>query len=123
MIAGVVNPALEATISLLVQDAAGGSRQIEGVIDTGFSGALTLPSAPIAALGLPWLGRQQGLLADGSVQVFDVYTATVIWDGQLRTVEVECIETTPLVGMALLQGHELRIQVVSGGAVTIVAFP
>ena len=108
---------------LLVQDTAGGTRQIEVVIDTGFNGSLTLPFVLIAALGLPWLCRQQGLLADGSVQVFDVYTATVIWDGRPRTVEVECIEATPLVGMALLQGHELRIQVVSGGAVIIVGFP
>jgi predicted aspartyl protease len=67
MITGVVNPALEAIIPLLVQDATGGTRQIEVVIDTGFNGSLTLPTALVASLGLPWLCRQQGLLADGSV--------------------------------------------------------
>jgi predicted aspartyl protease len=45
MITGVVNPALEATIPLLMQDATGRTRQIDVVIDTGFNGSLMLPTA------------------------------------------------------------------------------
>jgi hypothetical protein len=51
---------------------------------------------------LTWLGREQGTLADGSVDLFDVYRATVIWDGQPRLVEVEAADVDALVGMALL---------------------
>ncbi len=123
MITGAVNTALEAIIPLLLQDVNGLTHQIEAVIDTGFSGFLTLPPARIAALGLPWLCRQQGVLADGSVQVFDVYSATVIWDGRPRTVEVESIDATPLIGMALLHRHDLTMRVESGGVVTITAVP
>lgn len=124
MITGVVNAALEARIPIEVQAPAGGDmRQTEAVVDTGFGGYLTLPSALIASLGLPWLCRQNGVLADGSIQVFDVYTATVIWDGGPRTVEVEAIDVDPLVGMSLLHGFELRVRVVPGGAVHITAAP
>ena len=67
--------------------------------------------------------RQPGRLADGRVESFDVDVATVIWDGQPRTVEVEAADTEPLVGMSLLEHHALRIDVLNGGMVTITALP
>src|SRR5207247_318859 len=82
MMNGSVNADLEALLRLHVQDAGGQDHEVETVIDTGFNGFLTLPPALLASLGLPWLYRQQGQLADGSIHVFDVYAATVIWDGQ-----------------------------------------
>jgi len=57
MINGNVNTDLEATILLVVQDVNGQPHDIDAVIDTGFSGFLTLPPALIFALGLPWLCR------------------------------------------------------------------
>jgi clan AA aspartic protease len=123
MITGGVNTDLEATIRLVVQGTNGQSHEIEAVIDTGFNGFLTLSCAQIALFGLPWLCREQGLLADGSTQIFDVYAATVMWDGQLRRVETEAVDVQPLVGMNLLEGCELRIQVVNNGKVTIEALP
>lgn len=72
---------------------------------------------------LPWLCRQEGELADGSVQAFDVYVATVDWNGQARSVEVEAAGAQPLLGMALIRGAELRIEVVPGGTAPIAALP
>jgi len=123
MMTGVVNAALEASLRLSVEDARGQSHEVEAILDTGFNGFLTLPSALIAALGLPWLSRQQGQLADGTFQVLDVFAAAILWDGQPRTVEVEALDAQPLIGMALMRGHELRIQVKPGGVVTIAAAP
>src|SRR5204862_5414705 len=112
----------EATMRLGVRGENGQEHEIEGVIDTGFTGFLTLPSTLIASLGLAWHGREQAFLGDGSTQVFDVYAAaTVIWDGQARTVETDAVDNDPLVGMGLIYGHELRIRAVDGGAVTIEA--
>ncbi|GAP95752.1 hypothetical protein NIES2104_22760 [Leptolyngbya sp. NIES-2104] len=51
--------------------------------------------------------------------MFNVYEGFVIWDGQIRTIEINESETDPLVGMALLEGYELNIQGVAGGEVTI----
>jgi predicted aspartyl protease len=84
---------------------------------------LTLPAAIIASLGITWLGREQGTLAGGSTEFFDVYRAAVLWQGQPRPVEVEATEMAPLLGMALLKGHEVTIQVVDGGGVTISGLP
>ena len=123
MMTGTVNADLEPLLRLTVLDGGGQPHGLEAVVDTGFNGFLTLPRAVIAALGLPWLCRQQGQLADGSVLVFDVYVATVDWDGQLRSVEVEAAGAQPLLGMALLQGSELRIEARPGGSVTIAGLP
>jgi clan AA aspartic protease len=123
MISGFMNTSLEAIIRLVVYGMDGQERELQAVIDTGFTGFLTLPSTLIAALGLTWRGREQGVLGDGNIQVFDVYAATVIWDGQLRIVEVDAADTNPLVGMGLIYGHELRIRAVEGGTVTIEALP
>jgi clan AA aspartic protease len=123
MIIGMVNAHREATIPLSVQDASGQVHEIEAVIDTGFTGFLTLPPSLIAALGLSWRGYASAVLGDGSLQQFDVYAATVIWDGHARTVEIDAADTDPLVGMGLLYGYEVRIQAIDGGAVTIEALP
>ncbi|MDQ3813607.1 MAG: clan AA aspartic protease [Armatimonadota bacterium] len=123
MITGAVNADLEATIPLIVRDANAQEQEIEVLIDTGFSGFLTLPPSLIASLGLTWRGQEPGILADGSMQLFDVYAATVIWDGQPRTVETDAAETEPLIGMGLIEGHDLRIQAIAGGTVTIEALP
>ena len=123
MITGVVNANREAMIRLVVTGPTGQQQDTEAIIDTGFTGFLTLPPARVTALGLPWLSRQPGILADGSVDIFDVYVATVMWDGQPRTVEVEAANTEPLVGMSLLDRHSLRIDVLRGGVVTVIALP
>ena len=77
MIIGMVNANREATIRLEVIGPPGHPQDIEAVIDTGFTGFLTLPPALVTALGLSWLCRQPGILADGRVEYFDVYIATV----------------------------------------------
>ncbi len=73
MIVGVVNHDLEATVRLMVRGAEGQDHEVETIIDTGFSGFLTLPSALIAALQLMWIGQENAILADGSIQSFEVY--------------------------------------------------
>ena len=123
MMTGTVNADLEALLRLTVRDAGGQPNVVEAVLDTGFNGFLTLPPALTSALGLSWLCRQQGQLADESILAFDVYVAVVDWDGQPRTVEVEAADAQPLLGMALLLGSEVRIQVAIGGSVTIAALP
>jgi clan AA aspartic protease len=123
MMTGIVNVDLEAVLRFSVGDAAGHSHDVEAVIDTGFNGFPTLPPALVAALALPWLCRQQGQLADGSFQAFDVYVAKVDWDGQPRNVEVEAAYAQPLIGMALMRGSELRVHVMPGGTMTIAGQP
>lgn len=123
MISGHVNANREAIIRLLVRDAAGQAQAIEAIIDTGFTGFLSLPSGLIAMLGLAWRGHSQAVLADGGLHLFDVYAATVIWDGQVRTVETDAADIEPVVGMGSIYEYDLRIQAVNGGAVTLELLP
>ena len=58
-----------------------------------------------------------------AARVFDIYEVTVLWDGSLRRIAVDEASTAPLVGMALLHGYELSVQVRNGGSVTIKALP
>lgn len=73
----------------------------------------------IAALGLSWLRRGRAILADGSESIFDIYEATVIWDGQLLTIPVDEADSEPLIGMSLMDGYELTVQAMDGGIVTL----
>jgi clan AA aspartic protease len=120
---GTVNTNLDPLIRLTVRDDGGRPHDIEALVDTGFNGFLTLPPPLVAVLGLTWLCRQDGVLADGSVLPFEVYVAKVEWDGQLREVEIDAADAQPLVGMAMMEGSELRIHVVAGGTVTITSTP
>jgi clan AA aspartic protease len=119
MIRGVVNRHREALIPLIVRNRTGQEVQIEAIVDTGFNGSLTLPVATIASLSLPWRNHGQATLANGSVEIFDIYAAIVVWDGLPRHVLVEEAATDPLVGMALLDGYDLLVEVVDGGSVAI----
>lgn len=123
MIIGVVNTHTEATIRLPVRAADGRELEMEGVLDTGFNGSLTLSPAVIRSLGLRWRTRGLVMLANGSEDHCDIYAATVIWDGRPRNILVEAADTDPLIGMALLYGHTLHMQVVEGGSVVIEPLP
>jgi clan AA aspartic protease len=113
----------EARVRLKVEGARGRLREVEAVIDTGYTSSLTLPPTLIAALGLRWRSVDRGLLADGSECLFDVYEARVLWDGKVRPVLVDEANSDPLVGMRLLRGHELKMQVQDRGTVTIKRLP
>ncbi len=121
MMQGLVNLSCEATISLVISNANRQTRLIAAVIDTGYTGFLSLPREIIAALNLPWTGIDRGTLGDGSEVTFEVYAVTVIWDGQYRSIPVNEAETDPLVGMSLLYGYDLQIRAVEGGNVTVKA--
>jgi clan AA aspartic protease len=118
MIEGQVNAELEAVIRLQIRNASH-SLEVRGVIDTGFSGDLTAPQSLIDQLELPWIKWRNVELADGQIVLCAVYEAELDWDGASRVIEIDSAETTPLVGMSLLQDRRLTIQVTRGGFVRI----
>jgi clan AA aspartic protease len=120
---GTVNSKLSAIIELKLQDRNGQEKIIEATIDTGFNGYLTLPSHIIENLACVGLGRNRAILADGTEVVFDIYEVTLQWENQLKQVEVNVVDCTPLLGMALLENYQLQISVVVGGNVLILPLP
>lgn len=99
------------------------SVEVEAVVDTGFSGHLTLHPATVEDLGLPIIGSAESVLADGSVVMEDVCLARVLWNGGERAVRVLVADATPLLGMALLRGSELRVECVPSGKVVVEELP
>jgi clan AA aspartic protease len=119
MVTGTVNAFREAVLRLAVCGPSGDERAVEAVVDTGYDGSLTLPPRLVAELRLPFRNRASALLGDGSRTVYDVHDGIVLWNGRLRRIAVDVVDIDPLLGMALLYGQELTIQVVEGGAVSV----
>ena len=118
MITGAVNRNVEPTIRLTVRGP-DDEQQLEAIVDTGFTGFLTLPPSFIATLELPRLCLGRAELANGMIDLFDIHEATVLWDGQPRSVEAESADTDVLVGMALIAGLHLHVHAVEDGTVLI----
>jgi clan AA aspartic protease len=122
MMQGYVNTSYEAVISLVIKHDSK-LKSINAVIDTGFTGFLSLPQSLIDELELPWSYSDFATLGDGSETLFDIHDASVIWDGQFREIEINSADTEPLLGMSMLRGYRLEVDTIQGGLVTIKALP
>jgi clan AA aspartic protease len=118
MIIGNVTTDLEVVIELVV---IGLNRHenIEAIVDTGFSGYLALPGDLINRLKLQRIDNQAVILGDGTEVVLDRYLLVVLWHGEERTVSALQTDGGPLVGMSLLYGSRVVLDVVNNGDVSI----
>jgi clan AA aspartic protease len=121
MIIGSVNTNREAVIQIAVLSDSKRIKAVRSVIDTGYTGDLMLPRAIVDELGLFLQAIQDATLGDGSLTTFEMYAGSVIWDGQVRRVEVNASETECLVGMGLLEEYKLEIEGRPGGMVRVTA--
>lgn len=119
MIRGTVNARHEAVVPLRVRGPSGAETAVDAIVDSGFSASLTLPAATVSALELVRQSGGKAALADGSVLQFDIYAAEVGWGGVWRPVLVTAVGNEALIGMRLLAGHKLKVEVVPGGRVEI----
>jgi len=119
MITGRVSPQLEAAIPLTLRGRDGTGATLRVVIDTGFDGSLCLPPDRVEALRLFPLGVQVVLLGDGTEAELGLYQVDVEWHGRLVVAPALEVEGGALLGMALLRGCRLTMDVADGGPVTI----
>ena len=117
MIGSVLN--LHALLSIQFRPANSSYYDLEFVVDTGFTGFLTLPQNDVAALELPLVYFTRSHLADHSTIRLPVHEGTILWNGTERTVNVLATGERPLLGTALLKGNELVVQFEESGLVTI----
>lgn len=117
----VISDGREATVSLKVIGAGSDrdSSNIQVAIDTGFTGHLKLPPETVRSLSLPERGFVEVELADGGMATLGVYEARVLWHWRPLRVPVYEADGAPLIGMSLLRGSTLTIEVIPRGAVTI----
>jgi len=123
MMLGSVNANREAIFQVAIVGDNKRLKSIKAVIDTGFTGDLTVPKAVIEELGFGLRGIQEVVLGDGSTQFFEMYVGSVIWDGQMKRVEVNAAETDALIGMGLLEDYTLEMECKPSGEVRITSLP
>ncbi len=123
MMQGFISADREAVLPLPVRGPDGLEKIVEAVIDTGFNGFLTLPASLITDLALPFVGTTQATLGDGSQIRMDVHEAIVRWDNRERMVLTLASKSGVLVGMSMLFGHRVILDVHDGVVVRIEALP
>lgn len=123
MITGSVSADRKPMVPLRVRGPAGTVLDVMAVMDTGFTGSLALPASAAAALGLHTPTDANYELADGKPVTIPPYAADVEWGAGWRTVRVLAIGREPLLGMALLEGYRVYMEVVAGGLVDIHPLP
>ena len=93
------------------------------MLDTGFERELALLVPVIGQLGLQEYDFGFAEQPDGSFARVAIYRATVLWDGQRRQIDVVESGSAPLLGMELLLGSRVTLDVRDGGPITIEALP
>ena len=94
-------------------------REVEAMLDTGFTGYLTLPENILSEIGAMPVGIQSARTGDGNITRFRCYRGVVEWDGEERKVRILHSQTFPLVGMNLLWGLDLAAALRHEGRVSI----
>ena len=113
----------QAWLTVEILNSSGQPLPVEVVLDTGFEGELALLIPVIRQLGLQEYDYGFAEQSDGSFTRVAIYRATILWDGQSRQVEVIESGSEPLLGMELLLGSRVTLEVRDGGHVTIDALP
>ena len=119
MIKGKVSGDQRALVTVEILDSTGRFQPVEAILDTGFTGYLTLPQESIRQLGLRPVGQRTFELANGDLFDFQVYLGSVSWHGIPNDVLVLESDSIPLLGMTLLWGSRVSIEAVADGEVII----
>ncbi len=119
MITGYIDEDFVPLIRLFVHGTQGQFHEIEAVFDTGYNSYLTIPPALIEALGLPYKGEQEVMLADGKIHTALTYYGTVKTDKTLVNVEIEAAEGIPIAGMRLFDGYRAAMDIETNGSLSL----
>ena len=116
---GRVNGDLQAWLTVEIMTPSGQPRPIEVALDTGFNGQIALPAITIQRLELSEESSRLAITATGDRVRLTTYYSTMMWHGEPRIIEVVEADSEPLLGMELLLGNRVTLDVLEGGPVTI----
>jgi predicted aspartyl protease len=120
---GEVTPDREAVLRVTIRGPGGLELETDAILDTGFTDYFSIESSQIAALGLPHRGTMQFELANGTLVPLEIHRGEILWNGQWRSMLVTAAGGAPLIGMSLLAGSRVTLNVIDGGPVTIEPLP
>jgi clan AA aspartic protease len=96
-----------------------GPLSVEFIVDTGFDGELALPSALIGQLDASYSTERFVLLAANSPRRRPFYEVVLDGNGEPRVTDVMALDGNPLLGVELLSGNLLQIEMTDGGEVLL----
>ena len=91
---------------------------LEVVLDTGFTGYLTLSTETFQQFGLPLVDRRTFELANGECFDFEAYLGAVSRNGLPTDALVLQSDSIPLMGMNLLWGSRVVVNAMDDGEVS-----
>ena len=113
---GLVNEYLRILVTLDIRESVEPYSEQNFVLDTGYTGSLTLPDDLIRRLGLTRFDEVEMIQANGDKLIAGVYLLRIVWNEQEKVVAAE---GDPLLGMELLNENRITIEARYGGSVLI----
>jgi clan AA aspartic protease len=95
------------------------SLDVEFLVDTGYTGFLSVPTRLLESIGATAEGPAMVSMADGTLRDVTLYTLNLEWDGDELEVEAVTVEDHPLLGCKMLEGYHLSVEMSEGGEVII----
>ena len=93
--------------------------ELEALLDSGFTGAISVPLRTVEGLKLEWSGEHSVTLGDASKVGVDLYEGIVLFAGRRYRCAVLATGDVPTVGMHLMQGMKVCFEALEGGAIEI----
>ena len=90
---------------------------VDAVIDTGFSGAVSVPADVVNQLDLLFARQVVGYLADGSTTIVELYFARLLCGTRMVETEIAAAGTQALIGVQFLAGQRLTADFEINGSV------
>ncbi|MDE2837932.1 MAG: hypothetical protein OXL97_10575 [Chloroflexota bacterium] len=118
MVSGAVK-GLVPVVPVAIVDGSGVPQQFQAVLDTAFIGTVSLPHSSIERLGLTDPSTEAVTFANGETEECNIYLATAIWGGERYSVSVYELGPEPLIGMELLNGSHVSMDVYEDGPISI----
>ena len=110
---------LEAVAPVPVMNRNGQFQPCEFILDTGFDGFLALPAELIQRLGQEPAESVFVTFANGRQELWNAWHCRILWHDLPRDLVIFESRGETLLGMALLEGSQVNIQVRIDGAVVI----
>lgn len=119
MLKGKVASNLEARVDIIFRIPDGTFATVEAVIDTGFTSELVAPEYVLEQIGLPLARPAEFRLADHTIIEVQSYQVKLVWHGEERDMIAFATGEETLIGMRLLHGSRVIVDVVPDGSVEI----